>query len=494
MDKSEMKELMALLPSNIKSTKEFTTKTKLVIAQLILMNGLDKVKNDGYFFITNQKLVEELGITEKTIIKILRNLEELNFINRKVGKRGEASEYIVNEDVIKSFGNTVKIHCKKEKEITVSNYSNNLESTVINYSNKINGLTLIINDLVKSNNELIEKVNKLEITVLNYSNKLSNYSTDTDTETVSDTSNILNNIEVGLINNPTSNNNNNNSSTVIFNKENNINLKEIGLIENPISENNKEENNLNIKEVGFVDNPTSDKIEIENNNTFQLNEVGMLEKEETSNTPTMNAKFNYYFNDCIKRMGDGVTTIVQLNEKIEKLSTWVRNHNNCYTNEEYTSIQKITLNRYQEIKEQLETESIEDTSIEDEFFNNKEEKVETAKEQLLPNVRIALTKEQLIEDLIEYKNTIINQENLLEAKGYFKQYIKSKDKLIIEFGLTPMVEDIFKELDAKINANKADLTTFNLQDKESIIEDEKTQENAGKQVIIGYKVEEEIPF
>ena len=231
----------------------------------------------------------------------------------------------------------------------------------------------------------------------------------------------------------------------------------------------------------------------------------------------MNAKFNYYFNDCIKRMGDGVTTIVQLDKRLRRLGEWVANHSNCYTNEEHTLIQDAAINRYLELRDKLEvavnptsssnikennnevevietsTSDIDD--ITSDFFNNKEEKVETAKEQLLPNVRIALTKEQLIEDLIEYKNTIINQENLEDAKQKFKQqYLKSKDKLIIEFGLTSMVEDIFKELDAKINANKADLTTFNLQDKESIIEDEKTQENAGKQVIIGYKVEEEIPF
>ena len=137
MNKSELKELMALLPSNITKSKEFTSKTKTVLAQLILMNGMDKVKNDGYFFVTNQKLVDELDITEKTIIKIMRNLEEHNFITRKSGKRGEASEYIVNEEIIKSFGNTVKKHCNSKNESTVINYSNELENTVMNYSNKI---------------------------------------------------------------------------------------------------------------------------------------------------------------------------------------------------------------------------------------------------------------------------------------------------------------------------------------------------------------------
>lgn len=187
MDKSELKELLELLPSNIKSTKEFTTKTKMVIAQLILMNGMDKAKNDGYFFVTNKRLVEELGITERTIINIMRNLEEHNFITRKSGKRGEASEYIVNEEIIKSFGNTVKKHCNSKDESTVINYSNNLESAVINYSNKINDLILIIKDLTKSNQELIDKVNQLEITVLKLSNKNQNYSTDTESDIESDT-------------------------------------------------------------------------------------------------------------------------------------------------------------------------------------------------------------------------------------------------------------------------------------------------------------------
>ena len=50
VQKDDLQELMALLPSSIRTTKEFTTKTKMVIAQLILMNGLDKVKNDGYEF------------------------------------------------------------------------------------------------------------------------------------------------------------------------------------------------------------------------------------------------------------------------------------------------------------------------------------------------------------------------------------------------------------------------------------------------------------
>lgn len=259
MNKSDLKELMALLPSNITKSKEFTTKTKMVIAQLILMNGMDKVKNDGYFFVTNKKLVDELDITEKTIIKIMRNLEEHNFITRKAGKRGEASEYIVNEEIIKSFGNTVKKHCNTVKENTVINYSNNLESTVINYSNKINDLILIINDLTKSNQELIDKVNQLEITVLNYSNKIENYSTDTESdkdkeiEKDKDIENINYNI------------NKNNILNKIEEKENNITKeKEINVpLEqyNEIDLNNKIHNSkFEIKEVNPVGDEKKDML------------------------------------------------------------------------------------------------------------------------------------------------------------------------------------------------------------------------------------------
>lgn len=205
MKKDELNELMALLPSNIRNTKEFTSKTKTVLAQLILMNGMDKVKNDGYFFVTNQRLVQELKITEKTIIKILRNLEEHNFIYRKAGKRGEASEYIINMDVIKSFGNTVKKHCNSKDESTVINYSNELENTVLNYSNKINSLVLKINDLTKVNEYLNTRIEELEITVKILSNKIQNYSTDTETdidiELDKEIDNIYNNININKIDN-----------------------------------------------------------------------------------------------------------------------------------------------------------------------------------------------------------------------------------------------------------------------------------------------------
>ena len=186
-----MNELIMLLPINIRESKEFTNKTKLVLAQLILMNGMDKAKNDGYFFVTNKKLVDELGITEMTLIKKLRELEVCGYITRKAGKRGEASEYTVNEELIFSENYSNK---NQNYSNNMENYSNKLETIVINYSNKIDELTLIINDLLKSNQELTKKIEEL-MSNQNYSNKNQNYSTDTesDTELELDINNKLNN-------------------------------------------------------------------------------------------------------------------------------------------------------------------------------------------------------------------------------------------------------------------------------------------------------------
>lgn len=197
MNKEEINELIMLLPINIRESKEFTNKTKLVLAQLILMNGMDKAKNDGYFFVTNQKLISELGISEPTLIKKLRELEVCGYINRKAGKRGEASEYTINEELIFSENLSNKnenLSNKNQNLSNMENFSNKLENIVINYSNKIDELTLIINDLLKSNQELTKKIEEL-MSNQNLSNKNENFSTDTesDTELELDINNKLNN-------------------------------------------------------------------------------------------------------------------------------------------------------------------------------------------------------------------------------------------------------------------------------------------------------------
>lgn len=241
MNKDELNELLMLLPSNIRNNKDFTFKTKLVLAQLVLMNGLDKAKKDGYFFVTNQKLVDELAISEPTLIKTLRQLEAHGYIKRKQGKRGEASEYIVNEELI--YGNT-------------KNLSNNLSKDLSNnLSKKIDDLTLIINDLVKTNQMLITKIEHLETLVKQ--NK--NFSTDTESDTELELD-INNNIKY---NNIISRKNINKNNTRINIKEKELNedifkkMKEASSIEDDAPIKRKSKNYTMV--IDIDDNPILDE-------------------------------------------------------------------------------------------------------------------------------------------------------------------------------------------------------------------------------------------
>ena len=507
MKQEELKELMALLPSNIKTTKEFTTKTKMVIAQLILMNGLDKVKNDGYFFVTNQKLVEELGITEKTIIKIMRNLETNNFITRKSGKRGEASEYIVNEEIIKSFGNTVKKHCNTVKENTVINYSNDLENTVLNYSNKINDLVLIINDLVKSNQELINKVNQLEITVLNYSNKIQNYSTDTESDTDTD---IEKEKELEIYNNIIIENINNKKEYIIEESE---------VIETSISENEKIEN-YEIEEVGLIENPTSNEIEEinpmpngngsddedeeldmifgaeiieENNIAFQLQYVGMQETKENN----MNTSFEKNFNVLLNRLGDNCSSVEELEQKTIKLCGWVIKHQMDYNNEERQTIHNLIADKYDELKETIENNIKEVSKAQDEFFNNinlDPTKAKTVNQVKKENESVEqpkeITKEKLEKDINDFINSLPTYEDYSRATDTANYITKKFDKEIRQYGLMQLAMYMYTQINEHKNANKSDLTNLNNQDIETTINDEKTQEIASCEFMDDSNIEE----
>lgn len=336
--------------------------------------------------------------------------------------------------------------------------------------NKINEyLDKSIYDLMEFEERII-KLNRNETITYtnNVTDNVTNYVTNNDTKctTTKDNINKIDNIK-----------NKNN-----INKEiNNINIytsnileensEEIGLIENPISENNKEENNLNIKEVGFVDNPTSDI-------------------EETNDTPTMTAKFEKNLNLLLDKL-NLCASIEELEDKVVKLCNWIETCNASYTSTELDSIKEKIASTYSINKDRLEEM---ETSIEDDFFNNSTTQInKEEKEATTPSK----SKEQFIADLEEYKNTIINQDNLEDAKQQFKMFCNLKDKEIREFELIPMVADIIKELDAQINANKTFLTTFNLQETESITEANKTQENALNSLrSISYVVDdtEDYPF
>lgn len=117
-------ELLEVLPSNVRESKELTYKQKVVLAQLIVYNGLEKVKKDGYFYRSNKDLCSDCEIQEKTLITSVRKLESLGFIERKKGSRSDgASEYRVYEKLISGYGKTpLDDNCKKDIESCSNDY------------------------------------------------------------------------------------------------------------------------------------------------------------------------------------------------------------------------------------------------------------------------------------------------------------------------------------------------------------------------------------
>lgn len=334
--------------------------------------------------------------------------------------------------------------------------------------NKINEyLNKSIYDLMEFEERIIKLNRNVTITYTNNdTDNVTNNVTNNDTKCNTTIDNI-NNID---------NKNNINKKENIYNK-NNINIytsniieknKEIEVVETSISEIEEIENNLKIEEVGFNDNPTSEK------------------KEIIETIPTMTEKFRKCYEGCLSRLGDNCNNVSQLEERVNKLCAWIENHSNEYTSFEKDAMTQQIALKFQEIKETLENNIQEYNKLVQECLvklQPVEQVKETPKE----------TKESFLTNLKEYKETLIHQDNLEDAKQQFHMYCKLKNAQIKEFNLEAVVNDIVSELDTQITANKAFLDTFNIQDKESINFNEKTQEKGIKPYMLVH-AEEEYPF
>ena len=166
MEKYLKEELLEILPTSIQESKELSSKQKIVLGQLIIYNGLDKTKTDGYFYRSNKDLCTDCDIQEKTLITAVIKLESLGLIKRKKGDRKSgASEYRLNMDAIKDY-------CNKDCKTEIEDNSNNND-----YSN----------DYSKQITAMHERINELEITVKRLVERITvieggNYSTDTESD------------------------------------------------------------------------------------------------------------------------------------------------------------------------------------------------------------------------------------------------------------------------------------------------------------------------
>ena len=135
MEKYTNEELLEVLPSSVKETKELTSKQKVVLGQLCVYNGLEIAKKDGYFYRSNKDLCDDCDIkSEHTLIAATRKLEMLGFIDRKKGSRGSgASEYRINEKLIGDYCKTNTANCSDNCSVKLTEMTNRikeLENTV----------------------------------------------------------------------------------------------------------------------------------------------------------------------------------------------------------------------------------------------------------------------------------------------------------------------------------------------------------------------------
>lgn len=323
-------EILELLPLSIASSNNFTPKCKFLIATLLFLNGLGKVKNDGYFFRTNQTLAKEANMTEANLLINLRKLESLKFISRKAGKRKEASEYIVNENIINSY---VEIPTKVKKyAIAKSNNSNNCNSD----SNKIDDIVLRISNIENALLVIQSTIDK----IYHYCN--SNNCNSTDTESDIDTD-----IEKESINN------------IILNNNINYNIEKIKteLVdtiddldkENKIdSDNNsieiKNDMNKEINKTNIVDNPTTDN----STNSFSINDFKAIGETLTNKTVEDT-------NECTIVEDNALECVIST---IEEIDTVQLDINKLYNNIDYI----LDLTRYSN-EGSLPIDNIENTML-----------------------------------------------------------------------------------------------------------------------------------
>ena len=286
MVKYTNEELLEILPPSLRESKELTTKQKVVLGQLVIYNGLEIVKKDGYFYRSNKDLCNDCEIQEKTLITAVNKLVMLGFIERNSGSRKDgASLYRINQKLIADYCRTpIDDNCKKE----IDKYSND-------YSKQITAMHVRITELEITVKRLVERITVIEG---------KNYSTDTDIDKELD-------IEKEINNNITNNNNNIlNNNSLYNNIEETFNSKELEI----------EESEENLTESQLVLDESQASVPIEELSQITL-DTDSTEVEETQ-TSTENEQYQQWLQvltPYLKEL-ENVKTLVQLETIKNKLS------------------------------------------------------------------------------------------------------------------------------------------------------------------------------
>ncbi len=143
---------------NLKSTKKLTRTQKDVLS-LLLFKGRDE---DGKFTMCHNYLATVLGISNHVVSIAIGRLEDLKFITVVRGHKGVYSQYTINYDVLREFGNesSPKSEISHNSEITDNRYEE-LSKRIDDLENRIKSWETVVEMLVQSVENVITEQRKL---------------------------------------------------------------------------------------------------------------------------------------------------------------------------------------------------------------------------------------------------------------------------------------------------------------------------------------------
>ena len=377
----EQKEMLALLPNEVKDIKTLRDASKLLLSYIIELYGMDFAKNNGYVFKTNKEIMAQTGIKQKrTLIDAARELELKGYITRTAGQRvkGEknrASEYRL---------------CGEMLQYALPNTPLN---TPLNTPSQYETLLLKINEL-----EERIKVLELQNTVLNTVSNTPNPNTPSQNMKYTSDTDIDKEIE--------SETNDNNDNTEGYNIKDQ-NEKEI------ITEDNLEI----LKENEILNDEIPSDLPFLDVDSFVStdNEISSNENISDSDSSKNELEFSIFGNDIISEdENDNDTTVKFINGKFTVVSETEDEINSSSDVEQYND------NNSNEIS---------NTTMEDNSISNNTISISSDEFQIWGKIQpiFEKTSNKLVEYLFSEYQTIHSQKEIQGTFAQVKRYI-SLDK------------------------------------------------------------------
>ena len=371
------KELADMLPSFVRNNKELKLNDKAVLGLLLFYNGMDIAKEKGSFYATNEKIAKEVGISIRTVIRIVYKLQSLNYIKRITGSKNNPSTYIINENKVTKYGD------KNENKVTKYGDKNVTEK----YGDKTSSIELIINRLDSIEN----KLNSIELS-------LKNVTQDKELD--------INNILI-IINNYI--NNNNNLNNIYIKKINNnlLNIKNI-LKEKEnifINKNKKEKENIlkNKKEIEVIKNIKNEDSALAEH--AESNKKEIISNEESCSGASTIEKLLVENDNILQLRGSYVKLFdvmgnlnseEELDNTANSIHRWLKQHRDkqVLTQDESREIMFKLSERIHQLRSSIQSKSntLQETafSSSQSDLNGKDEQVINEKEKTQENVRKSL--------------------------------------------------------------------------------------------------------